>query len=99
MLEKSEIGKDGLEYGLQTLVGPAALGFVHEEKLIVGGFLHLDQVGHFRDFVNAAERLAHLAAAVESGSHKSSSDIDVRKAIVRKADHPPSALGTGARSQ
>ena len=56
-----EVGdrEDRLEDGLQTLVRTAALRLVHQEELIVGGLLDLDQVRHLRDFADLAEGLAY----------------------------------------
>ena len=42
---------------------------VDDEELIVGGLLDLYEIGHLRDFANAAEGFANLATAVERGSH------------------------------
>src|SRR5690606_33392671 len=58
-----------LEDRLQALVAAPALGLVDHQELIVRGLLDLDQVRHLRDFTNGPKGLAHLAAAVERGSH------------------------------
>ncbi len=52
-----EIGdrKYRLEDGLKPFLLAAALGLVHQEELIIGGLLDLDEIGHLRDFANAAE--------------------------------------------
>ena len=39
------------------------------QKLVVGGLLHLDQVGHLRDFGDLAEALAKPFASREGESH------------------------------
>ena len=57
--------KDRLEDGLQPLVGTPALGLVDEQELIVGGLLHLDQIGHFRGFADMSEKLADTLATGE----------------------------------
>ena len=64
-------GEDGPEDGLQTLLGAPALGRVHHQELLVGGLLHLDEVGHRRGLDDVAVELARAAASVERllGSH------------------------------
>jgi hypothetical protein len=100
--ERGRVGEVGdrenrLENGLKPLIGTPALGLVHEEELIVGGLLDLDQIGHLRDFANGAERLAYLAAAVERGSHTSSCKfLDVSEADVQRPDYQPSGIRTSA---
>ncbi len=42
--------EDRLEHGLQALVGPPALRLLHQEELVVGCLLNLDEVRHLRDF-------------------------------------------------
>ena len=54
-----------LEDRLQTLVQPAALGLVDHQELVVRGLLHLDQIGHFRDFADMPEEFADTLAAGE----------------------------------
>ena len=54
---------------LQALVGAAALGGLHDEKLVVGSLLHFDQVRHFADFLDVAEDLANTFAACECLRH------------------------------
>src|SRR5208337_2470124 len=61
--------KHRLEHRLQALAGTAGLRRVHEEKLVVGGLLHLDQVRHFADFLDMPEDLANALAAGECLRH------------------------------
>ena len=58
-----------LEDRLQALVRTTALRRVHEQELIVGGLLHLDQVRHFADFLDVAKDLANTLAAGECLRH------------------------------
>ena len=62
-----EVGnrKNRFENGLQSLVGTPALGLVDQQKLIVGGLLHLDQIGHYRGFADVSEKFANPLAAGE----------------------------------
>ena len=62
-----EIGdrKHRFEDGLQAFVGTTALRLVDEQKLVVGGFLNFNQIWHFRDFADVAEKFANTLAAVE----------------------------------
>ena len=58
------VGKVGnrehrLEYGLQALVGPAALRLLHQQELIVGRLLNLNEVRHLRDFFDFSEKLPY----------------------------------------
>ncbi len=102
--ERSRVGEVGdrenrTEDGLKPLVRTSALGLVHEEELIIGGLLDLDQIGHLRDFANGTEGLAYLAAAVESGSHESSCFFAmVSEANIQRPDNQPSGIGICAQS-
>ncbi len=58
-----------LEHRLQALGRTPALGRVHDEELVVGGLLHLDQVRHDADFPDVAEDLANPLAAGECLRH------------------------------
>ena len=58
-----------LEHGLQSLVGTPALGLVDQQELIVGGLLHFDQIGHFRDFADMTEKFANTLTAGERLRH------------------------------
>ncbi len=66
-----EIGnrEHGLENGLQALVGAAAGGRVDHQKLVVRRLLNLDEVRHFRDFLDVAEDFANTLAAGECLRH------------------------------
>ena len=48
-----------LEHGLQALVGPAALRLHHQQELVVGRLLNLNEVRHLRDFLDFSEKLAN----------------------------------------
>jgi len=50
---------------LQTFVEPAALRLVHHQELVVGCLLNLDEVRHFRDFLDVSEKLAYAFATGE----------------------------------
>ena len=58
-----------LEHRLQALVGRPPFGGVHDEELVVGGLLNLDQVRHLADFLDVAEDLANTLAAGECLRH------------------------------
>ncbi len=47
------------EDGLQALVGPAALRLLHQQELVVGRLLNLDEVRHLRDFFDFSEKLPY----------------------------------------
>ena len=58
------VGKVGnrehrLEDGLQALVGPAALRLHHQQELVVGRLLNLNEVRHLRDFFDFSEKLPY----------------------------------------
>jgi hypothetical protein len=59
----------GRKYRLQPLVETPAFGLHDLEKLVIRGLLHLDQIGHFRDFFDLAEELAKPLASREGESH------------------------------
>ena len=96
--------KHRLEDGLQALVGTAALGLVDQQKLIVGGLLDFDQIGHFRDFADVAEKFANTLAAGERlrrmMSHVAPRTFAKRRSSPRDAKgsspHPRPALEAGA---
>ena len=46
-----------LEHRLQALVGPAALRLHHQQELVVGRLLNLNEVRHLRDFLDFSEKL------------------------------------------
>ena len=48
-----------LEDGLQALVGPAAVRLHHQQELVVGRLLNLDEVRHLRDFFDFSEKLPY----------------------------------------
>ena len=59
-----EVGKIGdrehrFEHRLQALVGPAALWLHHQQELVVGRLLNLDEVRHLRDFFDFSEKLPY----------------------------------------
>ena len=56
-----EVGnrEDRLEDGLQALVGPAALRLHHQQELVVGRLLNLNEVRHLRDFLDFSEKLPY----------------------------------------
>jgi hypothetical protein len=61
--------KHRLENRLQALARTAALRRVHQQKLIVRGLLHFDQVRHLADFLHVPEDLANALAAGECLRH------------------------------
>ena len=80
----------GLEHRLQALVGPAAGGLRHQQELVVGRLLNLDEVRHLRDFLDFPEKLANALATNKSlrSSHMISSPsnrLAVRTALRRAA--------------
>src|SRR6202161_596958 len=56
---KTGIGEHRLEDGLQALVGPAAVRLHHQQELVVGRLLNLDEVRHLRDFFDFSEKLPY----------------------------------------
>ena len=61
-----EVGdrKHRLEDGLQALVGPPALRLLHQQELVIGRLLNLDEVRHLCDFLDFPEKLANALATV-----------------------------------
>ena len=55
--------EDGLEDALQAFLETAALGLLDHQELVVGGLLHLDEIGHLGGFADMAEIFAHPLAA------------------------------------
>ena len=80
-LEQRRVGEVGdrehrLEHRLQALVGPPALRLLHQQELVVGRLLNLDEVRHLRHFPDGAEELADPSATGERLVHvHSSSEI------------------------
>src|SRR5579864_2657821 len=62
-------GKDRLEYLFEANTGAALRRHVHLQEMIVRAFLHLDEVGHRRDFGNAPEVLADALLTRERLRH------------------------------
>src|SRR5262245_12761455 len=60
----------GLEHGLQALVGPAAGRLLHQQELVVGRLLNLDEVRHLRDFLNFPEKFANALATDKRLRHR-----------------------------
>src|SRR5439155_14016414 len=54
-----------LEHGLQALVGPPADGLHHQQELVIGRLLNLDEVRHLCDFLNFSKKLANALATCE----------------------------------
>src|SRR5262249_31475177 len=50
------------EHGLQPRIGPPADRLLHQEKLVVGRLLNLDEVRHLRDFLDLPEKLTNALA-------------------------------------
>ena len=61
--------EDGLEHRLQALVGPAAERLFHQQKLVVGRLLNLNEVRHLRDFLDFPEKLTDALATCECLRH------------------------------
>src|SRR5207247_6835812 len=83
-----------LENGLQALIGPPAGRLFHQEKLVVGCLLNLDEVRHLCDFLDLPEKLTNALATCEClRCHFASLCLTVgtgttlRKAAIH-ADHP-----------
>src|SRR4029453_10963430 len=62
------------EYGLQTLVGAAAERLLHEQELVVGCLLNLDEIRHLRRFVDCPEKLPYALATGKRLRHLFSLD-------------------------
>ncbi len=58
-----------LEHGLQALIGTAADRLFHQQELIVGCLLNLDEVRHFCDFLDFPEKLANALATCKRLRH------------------------------
>src|SRR5690606_19799017 len=54
-----------LEDSLQTFVRAATLGLLDHQELVVGSLLHLDEVGHLRNFGDLSEEFPDPSAAIE----------------------------------
>ena len=76
-----------LEHGLQALVGPAADRLLHQQELVVGRLLNLDEVRHLRDFLDFPEKLANALATGKRLRHLVSLALSNRRAgtTLRKA--------------
>ena len=48
-----------LEHSLQAFVGPAAVGLLHQQELVVGRLLNLNEVRHLRDFFDFSEKFPY----------------------------------------
>src|SRR5262249_30986175 len=73
------IGKIGnrkyrFEYGLKTLVRSTAHRLLHQQELVVGCFLNLDEVRHLRHFVDCPEKLPYALATGKRLRHLFSLD-------------------------
>ena len=53
------------EHRLQSLIRPPTRGFVDHQELVVGRLLNLDEVRHFRDFLDVSKELANAFATGE----------------------------------
>src|SRR6202012_5872018 len=53
------------EHRLQTLVQPASGRFIDHQELVIGRLLNLNEVRHFRDFLDVSEELANAFATGE----------------------------------
>src|SRR5262249_39100697 len=68
------VGKVGnrehrLEDGLQAFIGPAALRLLHQQELVVGCLLNLNEVRHLRDFLDFPEKLSYALTTGERLRH------------------------------
>ena len=73
-----EVGnrEDRFEHGLQSLVGTAAVGLLHQQELVVGRLLNLNEVRHLRDFLDFSEKLPNALPTDKRLRHMSSRSID-----------------------
>ncbi len=90
----------GFEHRLQALVGPAADRLAHQQELVVGRLLNLDEVRHLRDFLNFSEKLANALATCKRLRHLCLSPrrtvgtgTTLRKAAIHR-DHQDRRRGT-----
>ena len=77
--ELGRIGKIGnrkyrFENGLKPLVGTAAHRLLHQQELVVGCLLNLDEVRHLRHFLNCPEKLPYALATGKRLRHLFSLD-------------------------
>ena len=89
-----------LEDRLQTLVGTSAVRLLHQQELVVGCLLNLDEVRHLRHFLNFSEKLANSFATGERLSHRAlllhrivRAGATLRKAAIQSR---PSGQASGA---
>ena len=73
-LEHRRIGKirdreNRLEDGLQALVGAPPDGLLHQQELVVGRLLNLDEVRHLCDFLDFPEKLTNALATCKRLRH------------------------------
>src|SRR4051794_4289511 len=85
--------EDRLEHALQALVGPAAYRFLHQQELVVGRLLNLDEVRHLRDFLDFPEKLTNALATnkslrsshvLSSPSNRSRARTTLRRAAINR---------------
>ena len=62
--------KHRLEHGLQALVGPPAVRLLHQQELVVGCLLNLDEVRHLCDFLDFPEKLPYALATGKRLRHR-----------------------------
>ena len=68
-----------LEHGLQALVGPPADRLHHQQELVIGCLLNLDEVRHLCDFLNFPEKFANaLATCKRLRCHFASRSVEPR---------------------
>ena len=93
--EHRRIGEVGdrehrLEHRLQPLIGPPADRFFHQEELIIRCLLNLDEVRHFRDFLDFPEKLANALATGKRLRHLVSLAVVEPSGPERLSGRPPS---------
>src|SRR6516225_10135677 len=72
--EHRDVGEIGnrehrLEHRLQALVGPPAVRLLHQQELIVGCLLNLNEIRHLRDFLDFSEKLSYALPTSERLRH------------------------------
>ena len=87
-----EVGdrEDGLEDGLQSLLGPPPRRLLDHQEVVVGALLHLDEVRHLGHLADGAEFFPDALAATVGFSHLASHVLLAKGA----AGGPRQGLGT-----
>ena len=89
--------EDRFEDGLQALVGTPADRLLHQQELVIGCLLNLDEVRHLRHFLDCPEKLPYALATGKRLRHLFLSRFDFGGRRGRLSEQPQSiaTIGTG----